>query len=140
MRAARLGDVAVDTVMAAVKHTFGGAALLVPALLLPSTAEAQTPLVSTDELAPFDADFVRYPALTAQEREYYLQRWKAMLEEARAQRAEGTASPLAAVGRECLFRLFKISGRRSKPGRKAAQVSARRDFGRVSEPEQHTVF
>lgn len=62
--------------------------MLLPALLLPSAAEAQTPLVSTDELAPFDADFVRYPALTAEERQYYLQRWKAMLEEARAGRAE----------------------------------------------------
>ena len=62
--------------------------MLLPALLLPSAAEAQTPLVSTDELAPFDADFVRYPALTAEERQYYLRRWKAMLEEARAGRAE----------------------------------------------------
>ncbi|MFL5447206.1 MAG: hypothetical protein ACJ8AX_01555 [Gemmatimonadales bacterium] len=70
------------------KRTFGGAAVLLPALLLSSAADAQTPLVSTDELAPFDADFVRYPALTAEEREYYLQRWKAMLEEARAGRAE----------------------------------------------------
>jgi hypothetical protein len=74
--------------MAAGKRTFGGAAMLLPALLLPSAAEAQTPLVSTDELAPFDADFVRYPALTAEEREYYLERWKAMLEEAQAGRAE----------------------------------------------------
>ena len=70
------------------KHTFRGAAMLLLALLLTSAAAAQTPLVSTDELAPFEADFVRYPALTAEEREYYLQRWKALLEEARAQRAE----------------------------------------------------
>jgi hypothetical protein len=70
------------------RHTFGAAAMVLPALLLPFAAEAQTPLVSTDELAPFEADFVRYPALTAEEREYYLQRWKAMLEEARAGRAE----------------------------------------------------
>jgi len=63
-------------------------AMLLPILLFPSPAQAQTPLVSTDELAPFDADFVRYPALTAEEREYYLQRWKAMLEEARRGRAE----------------------------------------------------
>jgi hypothetical protein len=69
------------------KHTFAVAAMLLP-LLLPSTAEAQTPLVSTDELAPFEADFVRYPALTAEEREYYLKRWKAMLEEAQRGRAE----------------------------------------------------
>ncbi|MGH7721068.1 MAG: hypothetical protein ACREON_19750 [Gemmatimonadaceae bacterium] len=63
-------------------------AMGVLALSLPlAIAAPQSALVSTDELAPFDEDFIRYPALTSDEREYFLQRWKDMLDQARTERA-----------------------------------------------------
>jgi hypothetical protein len=62
--------------------------MAVSILLLPRlTIEAQNSPVSIDELAPFDEDVIRYPALTADDREYFLQKWKDMLQQARTERA-----------------------------------------------------